>query len=210
MKKVVEILLASTDDNVIYKRLEERFGKSHSPYKIYVNAHDPFYPDYRTPKGFLNKFAKGWTIHLGLDDSTIGEISRVIVSDKVLLSFMLENSSHRNVILELAESIIAEIRFFDGKLVNKRIYTPEGKLLEDTKINAPKRKATLMEHKTAWRIIQQMRNEQKKDFYHSKKDEIKTITLGEYRDRITAKMKKTYSEKQISRIIEEGEAGLLD
>ncbi len=208
MLKVIEVLLDKTDDNAIYRIFNERYEKGKTPYKFYIRSLSLGYPSYRTPSGELNPFAKGWEVRLTEDDSTIGIITKEVISNKVLLSFKLEVAIHRKAFFELANSFIAEVSFFGARLVNKRIYTPEGKLLEEVKVKAPKRADTLAKHKEAWKIIKKMQGESESNFVNF--DEIKKTTYGEFRDRVNFKMKESWGEKTISRIIDEGEAGLLD
>lgn len=210
MRKVIEVLLEKTDDNVIYRIFDEKYEKGKSPYKFYVRSLAAGYPNYKTQKGFLNRYAPGWVVQLNEDNSIIGQINREVISDKVFLSFDLEINTHRKAFLELVNKFIAENIFYGANLVNKRIYTPEGILQEDVKVKVPKREKTLILHQKVWKIIKEMKNESVTAYENSEVDTIEKYNFGDFRARINKELDLDYSEKTISRIIEEGEAGVLD
>lgn len=74
----------------------------------------------------------------------------------------------------------------------------------------PKTVRTLEEHKKAMQVMNTYDKKQRNRYKNSQTDEINKTPLGVYRDVITNELKRTYSERQISRIREEAELGCLD
>lgn len=209
MEKFHEVRLTNICDDDLVIIFQDHFSETNTISSCYVRFknHYGYFP-VKSMK--YDKFLEGWEIFNNAGDK-IGQINHTVFSSSIVLTFEIVGDKYAIQTQTLIDELQRELKFIGIKIENARHFSKGLPIDSQGKVvKAPSTKTTLSEHRTAYKIIKNMKNEENEKFYNSDSDVIENPTKAELCARVNREMNRNYSEKTISRIIKEGDNGLLE
>jgi hypothetical protein len=209
MKIFHELRIAEISDDDLVVIFQDKFSQADSTSDCFVRFKNNY--GYFPVKSMrYDRFLEGWEI-INLVGEKIGQINHTIYSTGIVLTFEISGDKHATKIQKLVEELQKEIKFIGAKIENARHFS-RGRVVDENGkvIRAPIREETLVVHRDAYKIIKNMRKEEKEKFENSDSDVVNNPSIPNLRDRVNHELTLGYSDKTISRIIDEGDAGLLE